>query len=134
MMETHANATFMRDSAQMLKELYEIFTEKARTMRMPKVKLTYPECVVEGEDLNPHAVGWFLLYQIPLNIADKNIIDAMLSIYGLAEEIRPTGRGDYYVKFENDQQVDDVIQASRTKRLNVRGNKVECYRLRQAPV
>jgi hypothetical protein len=95
-----------------------------------KLKSIYPGVILPGEDGIVPYPCWFLVTKLTLS---RGAIEAMLSIYGLVEDIRPTepGRSDFYIRFESDDQVDEVLRAGR--RLNNAGQKIDCYRLHQAP-
>lgn len=116
----------MRDSARKLRDLYSKINDRGRN----PLYSSYPLMIEQSEPQDPHADGWFLLLDVPADMTER-AMDSMLSIYGLIQYYKETGTGGFYVKFETDEQVDAIIEAG--YRLNIRGNRLRCFRLREAP-
>ena len=119
----------MRRSAGRLYELYKEINERGRNAGYG-IKVKYDKIILPTEPPEPHAPGWFLILDIPSKM-DIRAIDSMLSIYGLMLRYREAGDGGFYVMFENDEQVDDLMAAG--SRLNIESNAVRTFRLREAP-
>ena len=120
----------MRASAIRLRSLYDDFNERGRAIRQT-IKADYPMALTSMDDMTRHADGWLLLVKPPSTLSER-AIRSMFSIYGLVMRIIRTERQtDFYVYFEDDDQVDEVLKAG--TRLNVGGRVIECYRLMEPP-
>ena len=133
----------MRKSAVHLRELYDRFADHQRSWEQVQ-RSKYPEKIALNEPQTPRVDSWLLCQSIPRDmlleggrtsketprVAPSFI--SMFSIYGgITDLVEGKEPGDVFVKFENDEQAEDVMRAG--ERLNVRQNPIRCYRIRTLP-
>ena len=126
--------SIMLESARRLKQLYGDLTDKKR-QEDTNFKKQYGTNVLLPTDKGTPCPKWFLaIFHVALS---KRAVDAFFSIYGLVEEqyhFETKNKMDnWYIKFENDEEVEEVFEAMRKKRLNLGGRVISCYRLREEP-
>lgn len=124
----------MLDSAKLLKQLYSDLSEKKRH-EDSNIRKIYGNNVLPPTDKGYHCDNWFLAL-FHENLSDR-AVDAFFSIYGLVvEQHRSPVKGKFiawYIKLENDDEVDSVINAMNNKRLRIGDKVILCYRLKEEP-
>ncbi|KAH0787611.1 hypothetical protein GPJ56_008492 [Histomonas meleagridis] len=133
-----AEAVKIRPSAKRLRELYRELDERNRSSLANKYSLKniFPMIILpKDKDVIP-LQNWFLMrMKLSKPFTSKKTIPSMLMIYGFVVEWhedkypKPDYSTDYFVRFEDDDQVEAAIIASRKKRIRVGSQIVKCYRV-----
>ena len=125
----------IRPSAQRLRELYRELDERNRPS-LANLKNIFPMIILPTDkDVKP-LPQWFLLrMKLSKPFTAEKPIRSMLMIYGQVVEMRKDsfpkqdGSTDYFVRFEDDDQVEAAINASTKQRIRVGNQVVKCYRI-----
>lgn len=124
----------MRESAKILKQLYSDLSEKRRH-EDSNFKKIYGPNVLLPTDKGSHCDNWFMAL-FHESLSDR-AVDAFFSIYGLVVEqhrFQTKNRMDgWYIKLENDEEVELVFDAIDKKRLKLGDKVIQCYRLKEEP-
>ena len=125
----------MRKSARHLRELYDRFANHQGSWQQVQ-RSKYPEKISLNEPQTPRVDSWILCQGIPSDMLTEGRVSrsffSMFSIYGgITDLMEGRERGDVFVKFENDEQAEDVMRAG--DRLNVGKRPIRCYRIRTLP-
>lgn len=121
----------MLESAKRLKALY-LKLYDIRKSADNNLKKKFPNVIFPDENVG-HIDGWFLARNMPS--LTPTALDAFFSIYGLIVENKPSDdAGDWYIKFEEDKDVENVLDAMSKNRLVIGDSRIKCYRLSQPPI
>ena len=125
----------MLDSALKLKDLYSYLKDKKR-YEDKNFKKIYGPNVLAPTEKGPHCDNWF--FALFHEYLSERAVDAFFSIYGLVVELHRhperTKLEGWYIKLENDEEVDEVFRAMENKRLRLGDKVINCYRLRKEPI